>query len=101
MPALLTDWLLLAALVLALAVSAVGTSLLWSRGRARRRAGRPSAGSYPGSREQAGDWALSWWRNLPATEQAAIDAMALAEADAADAAHLAAEHARVNALYRP
>lgn len=101
MPAFPTDWLLLAALVLVLAVSAIGTSLLWSRGRALRRAGRPPVGSYPGSREQAGDWALSWWRNLPTTEQAAIDAVALAEADAADAARLLAEQTRINALYRP
>ncbi|MFB7738248.1 hypothetical protein ACFC08_28445 [Streptomyces sp. NPDC056112] len=101
MPAFPTDWLLLAALVLVLAVSAIGTSLLWSRGRARRRAGLPSPGSYPGSRQQAVDLNLSWWRNLPTGQQAAIDAVALAEAGAEDAARLTAERARINALYRP
>ena len=73
------------------------------RARVRRGRGVPVPGVYPGSREQAGDQSLVWWRSLSTAEQAAYDAEVLARADAEEAAgQLAAESAaRTHSLFRP
>lgn len=76
--------------VLVLAVLGVPLAVWWEKR-------HPS--SYPGSRQQAGDVNLAWWRGLSTREQAACDAAALDGAQ--HAAHLVAERARINALYRP
>lgn len=72
------------------------------RARARKGRGVPVPGVYPGSREQAADQSMAWWRSLSTTEQAAHDAEVLARADAEEAAGLAAVEAaaRAHSLYR-
>ena len=95
MPSSLVDWFTSLAPVVVVAVSGVyaaGSALL---GRVRRRQGRPCPGAYPGSREQAGDWCLAWWRSLSTAQQAAYDQAVL---DAQDAAGLAAREAGERAV---
>lgn len=102
MPDSLSDWLTSLAPVAVLVVSAVYVAVSQLRGRARRRRGVPAPGVYPGSREQAADQSLAWWRSLSAQQQAAHDAEVLARAAAEEAAGLAAVEAaaRAHSLYR-
>lgn len=99
----------------------VAVSALRARARVRRLRGLPVPNVYPGSRKEAGDEALGWWRSLSTQEQAAEDEKAiragagcdLAAAEererAAEAAHARRTAERVavtrageiNALYRP
>lgn len=102
-------------------VSALYVAVSALRARVRRLRGLPVPGVYPGSREEAGDEALGWWRSLSTQEQAAEDEKAirsgagcdLAAAEARERAAQAA-HARrtaervavtrageINTLYRP
>lgn len=80
-------------------------------GRARRRRGLSAPGVYPGSREQAGDLNLGWWRSLSAAEQEAADnAVLAANEDAGEAVRRAvdvqveaaiADAVKRNALFHP
>lgn len=80
------------------------------RGRVRRRRGLSAPGVYPGSRDQAGDLNLGWWRSLSTVEQEAADTASLdrgqqaeldAKADAREAAEFLAHRAQANALFHP
>lgn len=84
-----------------------GVFAVWDVWRVRRlkARGRWVAQGYPGSRDQAGDLGLVWWRSLSAERQAAYDAAQIeqaATAAAEDAARLAVERATdINSLFRP
>jgi len=83
----------------------IGVSALYVAGEAlaerRRKArGEVAPGVYPGSREQAGDMSLAWWRSLTAEQQAAADEVALQHAE--ESAQLAVDRAvQINAVYHP
>lgn len=85
-----------------LVLSGVFCGVSGLRERARRRRGRPVPGVYPGSREQAGDQALVWWRSLSSAQQSAVDAEVLARAATEESAARVAEEsaARTHSLYR-
>ena len=102
-------------------VSALYVAVSALRARVRRLRGSLVPGVYPGSREEAGDEALGWWRSLSTAEQAVEDEKAiragaghdLAAAEERERAAQAALAGRtaervavtrageINALYRP
>lgn len=121
MPESVSDWVTSLAPAAVVVVSALYAAGAWLRGRARRRAGRPVPGVYPGSREHVGDLNLGWWRSLSTAEQRAEDEKAIRasashDLEAAEERERAAQAAlarrtaerlavtragEINALYRP
>jgi hypothetical protein len=83
-----------------LTVSALYVAVSGLLGWRRRVRGVVAPGVYPGSREQAADMALAWWRTLSTEQQASVDRAAIERAE--EAAQVAVERAvQINAVYHP
>ncbi|MFD9249542.1 hypothetical protein [Streptomyces bottropensis] len=83
-----------------LSVSALYVAVSGLLGWRRRVRGVVAPGVYPGSRKEAGDMSLAWWRSLSTEQQAAADRAALERAE--ESAQLAVALAtEINAAYRP